>query len=271
MKQARGGQWNLGILRGDSGEDIREYWGFAPNIGLLVSPESPLKIPMFQCPPLACFIPWIFIPSFYSSDMICTCTCTRNLQYLHFPPPISVRQMQFQFRFHFWYSFLFVGVPFWSKFWLRNWCKNCFCLVPCLEPFLLRSWSSSSASWEPSWTSHTPLESLQDAKSMVSHGKITLFENDAFWYCKVLDVLIGVILAHLGPLWPQNGPQNEPQNVPQMDPKWVQNLFHVWFHFLAFFDYFGGQFWGQKIYRRNPLWLRKCGLTMGKNTLFVKV
>jgi len=34
MKQARGGHWNLGILRGDSAGDIREYWGFATSIQL---------------------------------------------------------------------------------------------------------------------------------------------------------------------------------------------------------------------------------------------
>ena len=43
MKKARGGQSNLRISREDSGEDMKEYWGFAPNICLLVPTESPLQ------------------------------------------------------------------------------------------------------------------------------------------------------------------------------------------------------------------------------------
>ena len=68
--------------------------------------------------------PWLLkctrdhtIPSFYSSDMICTCTC--NLQYLHFPPPFlfarcSSNFVSFwvQFSVHFVFHF---GVHFGSK------------------------------------------------------------------------------------------------------------------------------------------------------------
>ena len=35
MKQAKGGHWNLGILRGDSGGDLREYWGLRPQYWLI--------------------------------------------------------------------------------------------------------------------------------------------------------------------------------------------------------------------------------------------
>ena len=64
MKQAWGGQWRLGILRGDSGGTNKLILrGEAPNIALYL-PQSPaLKIPRFHCPPVACFIPWIFIQS----------------------------------------------------------------------------------------------------------------------------------------------------------------------------------------------------------------
>ena len=43
------------------------------------------------------------------------------------------------------------------------------------------------------------LRASKTQKILLSNSKITLFENDAFWYFKALDVLIGIILAHLGP------------------------------------------------------------------------
>ena len=50
MKQAWGGHWNLGILRGDSGGDTRAYWGLGPQYWLIGPPESPFKIPRFRYP-----------------------------------------------------------------------------------------------------------------------------------------------------------------------------------------------------------------------------
>ena len=57
MKQARREHWNLGILKVESGGDMGEIWAVAPNIGLLITPESPLKIARLQCPTLACSMP----------------------------------------------------------------------------------------------------------------------------------------------------------------------------------------------------------------------
>ena len=196
--------------------------------------------------------------------MICTCTCTCNLQYLHFPPPFLFARCSsnfvpfwVQFSVHFVFHF---GVHFGSKigsktvlFWFHFW-----------NPFF---WGLEAL--------QVPLESLPEPlilllrasktrKVWFSYCKITLFENDAFWYFKVHHALIGVILVHLGPLWLQNGPQNWPQNGPKMDPKWNQNLFHFWSHFWVIFGPFWGPFWGQKIYRRNTQLPRKCGFTMVK-------
>ena len=52
------------------------------------------------------------------------------------------------------------------------------------------------------------LGSSSAKKIWFSDCKITLFVNAAFWYFEALDVLFGVLLAHLGPFLPQNGPQN---------------------------------------------------------------
>ena len=56
--------WTLepGNLEGGIlGGPISQYWGRSPQYSFISPPESPLKIPRFQCPPLACFIPWIFM------------------------------------------------------------------------------------------------------------------------------------------------------------------------------------------------------------------
>ena len=117
-----------------------------------------------------------------------------------------------QFFVHFGFHF---GVHFGSKigsktvlFWFHFW-----------NPFF----SGLEALQVPLQSLPEPLILLLRAsktrKVWFSDGKITLFENDAFWYFKVHHALIGVILVHLGPLWPQNGPQNSPQNSPKMDQK----------------------------------------------------
>ena len=41
LKQSRGGHWNLGILRGGSGGDIREYCGLRPQYWLIGPPTIP--------------------------------------------------------------------------------------------------------------------------------------------------------------------------------------------------------------------------------------
>ena len=168
----------------------------------------------------------------------CTCTCTCNLQYLHFPPPFlfawcnsNFVPFWVQFSVHFVFHF---GVQFGSKndsktvlFWFHFW-----------NPFF----SGLEAIQVPLESLPEPLILLLRAsktrKVWFSHRKITLFENDAFWYFKVHHALIGVILVHLGPLWSQNGAQNLPQNGFKMDQKWNQNLFHFWFHFWVIFGPF---------------------------------
>ena len=105
--------------------------------------------------------------------------------------PISV-PFWVQFSVHFVFHF---GVPFGSKigsktvlFWFHFW-----------NPFF----SGLGALQVPLESLPEPLILLfRDSKTRkvwFSRCKITLSENDAFWYLKALDVLIGVILAHLGP------------------------------------------------------------------------
>ena len=86
--------------------------------------------------------------------------------YVNFKMHVIWMWMRFGSRFrpisnHFWGQF---GVPKLLQKWSEK--KSLF-LVPFLKPFFMRSWSSSSASWEPSWASCAHLGSLQDVKSMV--------------------------------------------------------------------------------------------------------
>ena len=128
--------------------------------------------------------------------MICTCTYTCNLQYLHFPPPFLRCSFNFvPFLVHFFIHFGFhFGVHFGSKidsktvlFWFHFW--NTF-------------FSGLEAIQVPFESLPEPLILLLRAsktRKVWFSDKITLFENDVSWYFKALDVLIGVILAHLGP------------------------------------------------------------------------
>ena len=101
-----------------------------------------------------------------------------------------------------------ISNQFWNQFGVpklpQKWSEHSPFLVPFLKPFFMRSWSSSSASWEPSWASYAHLGSLQDVKSMVFHCKMTLFENDTFWCFEALHGPLGPILA---PSWPDLVPK----------------------------------------------------------------
>ena len=121
--------------------------------------------------------------------------------------------------------FKLISNQFWSDLWSQNCSKN----SPnntfwgsIFKPLFMRSWSSSSASWEPSWASYAHLGSLQDVKSMVFHCKMTLFENDTFWCFEALHGPLGPILA---PSWPDLVPKRSrkwPQKLPQSGPKMIQ-------------------------------------------------
>ena len=58
MKQTRGGHWNLGILREDSGGTNKPILGAKPPIFPYIFPRIPPQDSQVSCPPLACFIPW---------------------------------------------------------------------------------------------------------------------------------------------------------------------------------------------------------------------
>ena len=68
-------------LEGDAGGTNKSILGAKPPIFPYISPKSPLKIPRFQCPPMACFIPWISRPRAQAYS---------TLGYLSLGPPPSV-------------------------------------------------------------------------------------------------------------------------------------------------------------------------------------
>ena len=55
-EMGQGGTMKPGNLEGDSGGTNKPILGATPPIFHYVPPESPLKIPRFHCPPLACFL-----------------------------------------------------------------------------------------------------------------------------------------------------------------------------------------------------------------------
>ena len=100
---------------------------------------------------------------------------------------------------------------------LQKWSEKSLLLVPFLKTFFMRSWSSSSASWEPSWASYAHLGSLQDVKSMVCPWK-----NDTFWkwYFLVLWSSSWPSWAHLGSFLARFGPKTVPKMAPEITQKW---------------------------------------------------
>ena len=81
---------------------------------------------------------------------------------------------------------------------------------------------------------------------------ITLFVNDVCWCFRALDVLLGAILAPLGPFIAPKLLQKSSQNwTKNLKKKRSQNCSNLWFHFEQFWDHFGVQFWGQNVDGRN--------------------
>ena len=90
-----------------------------------------------------------------------------------------------------------------------------------LEAFVLRSWSSSSASWEPLWAPYARLGSLQDSKNIVFALENNICLNVFLRYFEALHVLLGSILALIGPFQPQNEwirdkTKNQKKHVPKL-------------------------------------------------------
>ena len=114
-----------------------------------------------------------------------------------------------------------ISNQFWGQFGvpklLQKWSGNWRFLVPFLEPFFMRSWSSSSASWEPSWASYAHLGKPLDPKNL---KKTIVFQG--FCKCSFLGLWSSQwpSWTHLGSFLARSGPKTVPKMAPKFTQKW---------------------------------------------------
>ena len=84
MKQARGGQWNLGILRGDSGGTNKQILGAKPPIFPYISPRIPPQDSQVSLPKILIrshFSAMLTIFSFSPGNQYLLCACSWDKSY----------------------------------------------------------------------------------------------------------------------------------------------------------------------------------------------